>query len=262
MKYRGIGIALTAFVLVFPGLPSLAQWPLSPQHPQGFPQNTQCAARQPVPQPMARSVSVKVPISCTPLALPSCSSGEARYRPSQTLPVRLEVAVKPETGCDSRRIPVTFRDPGPLQPIICNGVGLVGSLLAAPFRVAEMFCPLPQRTCKPMSAPSCGPTYPAPPMSPLCHPMHLPWFSGPHGCSRPVVCGPVGPAIAPLPQAPCAPRCGPNVPPKLVEENQFPQFEAQNLLSGICNLPGRLIRTARFAGDAHKTSPCAPAVGR
>ena len=261
MKYRGIGIVIIALILVLGELPSSAQSTLSPQHPMGLQQKIQYAPRQPVGQPVARTVSVQVPVPCAPPVLPPCSSGEVRYGPSRTLPVRVEVAVRPEPGCDSRRIPVAFRDPGPLQPIISNGVGLIGAALAAPFRVAEMLCPLPQRTCKPMRALSCGPMHPAPPMSPVCHPMPLPCLGGPHACLQPVACAPVGPAVAPLPPASCAPRCGPNVPPRLVEEYQFPQYEAQDLLSGIWNFPGTLIRTGRLAGDIHKTSPCGPPAG-
>ena len=149
MKYRGIGIVIIALILVLGELPSSAQSTLFPQHPMGLQQKIQYAPRQPVGQPVARTVSVQVPVPCAPPVLPPCSSGEVRYGPSRTLPVRVEVAVRPEPGCDSRRIPVAFRDPGPLQPIISNGVGLIGSTLAAPFRVAEMLCPLPQRTCKP-----------------------------------------------------------------------------------------------------------------
>lgn len=261
MKYQGIGIVIIALILVLGELPSSAQSTLPPQHPMGLQQNMQYAPRQPVGQPVARTVRVRVPVPCAPPVLPPCSSGEVRYGPSRTVPVRVEVAVRPEPCCDSRRIPVAFRDPGPLQPIISSGVGLVGSLLAAPFRVAEMFCSLPQQTCKPLRAPSCGPRYPAPPMAPVCHPVHAPCFSGPHTCLHPAACAPLGPAVVPLPPAPCAPRCGPNVPPRLVEESQFPQYEAQDLLSGIWNLPGTLIRTGRLAGDIHKTSPCGPSAG-
>ena len=261
MKYRGIGIAIIALILVLGELPSSAQSTLFPQHPMGLQQKIQYAPRQPVGQPVARTVSVQVPVPCAPPVLPPCSSGEVRYGPSRTLPVRVEVAVKPETACDNRQLPVRFRDPGPLQPIISCGVGLVGSALAAPFRLAEMFCPLPPRPCKPMRAPSCGPMHPGPPMSPACYPMLLPCLGGPHACLQPAACAPVGPCVAPLPPASCAPRCGPNLPPRLVEEYQFPQYEAQDLLSGVWNFPGMLIRTRRFAGDIHKTPPCAPPVG-
>ncbi len=261
MKYRGIGIVIIALILVLGELPSSAQSTLFPQHPMGLKQKIQYAPRQPVGQPVARTVSVQVPVPCAPPVLPPCSSGEVRYGPSRTLPVREEVAVRPEPGCDSGLIPVAFRDPGPLQPIISNGVGLIGATLAAPFRVAEMLCPLPQRTCKPVRALSCGPRHPASPMSPVCHPVHAPCLGGPHACLQPVACAPVGPAVAPLPQAFCAPPCGQNVPPRLVEEYQFPQYEAQDLLSGIWNFPGTLIRTGRLAGDIHKTSPCGPPAG-
>ena len=57
---------------------------------------------------------------------------------------------------------------------------------------------------------------------------------------RPLCCAPVPDLpVAPLPPcAPCAPCAVLTSPPQLVEEYQFPQFEAQNLFSGIWNLPG------------------------
>jgi len=239
MKYRGIGIAIMALVLVLWELPSFAQSTLPYRHPLDVPQNMKYAPRRPVAQPVARTVSAQVPVPCAPPVLPPCPPGK--------VPCRM--------------VPVCFRDPGPLQPIICNSVGLVGAAVAAPFKLAEMLCPLPPKPCKPMEAPSCGPRHPGPPMAPACYPMPLPQFCGPHGCPPPVACAPVGPAVAPLPRAFCAPPCGPNIPPRLVEEYQFPQYEAQDLLSGIWNIPGTLIRTGRLAGDIHKTSPCGPPAG-
>jgi hypothetical protein len=162
-----------------------------------------------------------------------------------------------ETAHDPRLVPLYVRDPGPVRPIIQHTIGLAGAALALPFRIAEMLCPVPKAPCKPMNPPSCGPNIPVPPRTPVCYPMqpHAGCFPA---CPRPVVCGPVGPAVAPLPQAPCIPACGPNLPPMLLEEYQFPQAEPQNLLSGIWNFPGRLLRNGRFAGDIHEVSPCAP----
>jgi hypothetical protein len=262
MKYRGIGIAIIAIILVLGEAHSFAQSTLSSQNPLGLPQNMKYAPRRSAAQPEVRTVGVQLPVPCAPSVLPPCPSGEVRYGPSRTMPVRVEVAVKPEFPCDGRRIPVMFRDPGPLQPIISHGVGLIGATIAAPFRIAEALCPCPQQTCKPARALPCGPMPPAPPMSPVCHPAHAPCVSDPHACPQPVAWAPVGPTVAPLPSASCAPRCGPNVPPRLVEEYQFPQYEAQDLLSGLWNLPGTLIRTGRVAGDIHKDAPCAPPVCR
>ncbi|MGO9116918.1 MAG: hypothetical protein ACLQPD_04820 [Desulfomonilaceae bacterium] len=261
MKTAAFGVVFTAFILHLASWPCFAQWQSSPPQPRGFAQNTRQVLPQTTPQPVARSVSVKVPIYSTPPALSPYPCGDLRRRQSWGLPVRVEVAVKPENACDNGRVPVVFQDPGPLQPIICSGVGLVGAVVAAPFRVAEMFCPLPPRPCKPAIAPPYGPVPPVPPCQPVCPPMPSYACSPPGACLQPVACAPAGPAVAPLPPAPCAPRCGPNVPPRLVEEYQFPQYEAQDLLSGIWNFPETLIRTGRLAGDIHKTSPCGPPAG-
>lgn len=167
----------------------------------------------------------------------------------------------PETVHDPKLVPLYVRDPGPVKPIIQCTVGLAGAALALPFRIAEILCPVPKKACKPVNAPCCAPNIPVPPRTPSCHPMQPPAGCFP-ACPRPGVCAPGGPAVAPLPPAACAPACGPNIPPMLVEEYQFPALEPQNLLSGIWNFPGSLIRSGRFAGDIHKTSPCAPPICR
>ncbi len=163
----------------------------------------------------------------------------------------------PEKVHDPKLVPLYVRDPGPVRPIIQCTVGLAGAALALPFRIAEILCPVPKKACKPVNGPCCAPNIPVPPRAPSCHPMQPPAGCFPP-CPRPVVCAPGGPAVAPLPPAACAPACGPNIPPMLVEEYQFPALEPQNLLSGIWNFPGSLIRSGRFAGDIHKVSPCAP----
>jgi hypothetical protein len=262
VKYQSIIVALIAFLLQLPSWSCLAQSQPFPHYFQSVPQNAQCAPPQPAPPPVARCGKVKSPVSCRPPSLPPYPPGEVRYRPSQSLLFRGDVAVEPGPGCNIRSVPLRFREPGPLQPMISHGVGLIGATIAAPFRLAEILCPLPPRPCKPMRAPSCGPMHPGPPISPACYPMPLPCLGGPHACLQPVVCAPVGPAVAPLPPAPCAPRCGPNVPSRLMEEYQFPQYEAQDLLSGIWNFSGTLIRTGRLAGDIHKTSPCGAPAGQ
>ena len=97
MKYRGIGMPMTSIhrwswtrCLLSPSgaFPSTSSW--------AFRRTLQCAPRQPIPQPVARSVSVKVPYLCTPLALPPYPCAEVRYRPSRALPVRVDIAVRPE----------------------------------------------------------------------------------------------------------------------------------------------------------------------
>ena len=239
-----------------------------------FPSVQPYASQQRV-QPVARSVQVTVPMPqpprpCGPPAcMPPpmyCSPPGSAAAQSPPMPVRVDIAVRPEE-CDQRYpVPVVYRDPGFLGPIISHSVGLVGAAIAAPFRVAEMLCPLEAPACPPMQL--CGPT--SRPLSCGYRPPANPSF--PRTCSAPITqpvypcrqllaCAPPGPSVAPLPPCAAPQPCGPNLPPALVEEYQFPQFEAQNLLSGIWNLPGSLIRSGRLTGDIHKTSPCGPPAG-
>lgn len=176
-------------------------------------------------------------------------------------PQKVRAFLAPQV-CDSKLVPLYVRDPGPVRPIIQYAVGLAGATLALPFRVAEMLCPLPTRTCGSTIAAPCGPAPNVPPRAPVCQPMPSASSNFPFGCFPPLACAPSGPGIAPLPPAPCRPSCGPSLPPALVEEYQFPQFEAQDLLSGIWNFPGSLIRSGRLTGDIGKTSPCVPPAGR
>jgi hypothetical protein len=226
-------------------------------------------------QPVARNVQVTVPVPQPPRPygrpayLPSpmyCPPAAPATAPSPPVPVRVDIAVRPE-GCDRRHlVPVVYRDPGFLGPIVCYSVGLVGATIAAPFRVAEMLCPLDAPACRPKQR--CGPStrplgcgYPprvSPPVTPKC-PVPLAQPAPP--CCPVLACAPTGPSVAPLPPCGPPPSCGPNLPPALVEEYQFPQFEPQNVLSGIWNLPGSLIRTGRFAGDLGKTSASARTSG-
>jgi len=236
-----------------------------------------CTPNQPVRsiQPVARSVNVTVPVPQPPksyispgcAAPPYCPPGASAAAPSRPMPVRVDIAVRPEAFDQRYPVPVVYRDPGFFGPIVQHSVGLVGAVVAAPFRVAEMLCPLEASACpqrKQCGPPPCamnqGCSRPAAPPQwvgkcpmPITQPMPP--------CPPVMTCAPTGPSVAPLPPGLCAPPCRPNFPPKLLEEYQFPQFEAQDLLSGIWNLPGTLIRTGRVAGDMHGTSPCAPLVG-
>lgn len=231
------------------------------------------AAQQRI-QPVARSVQVTVPVPQPPAPygrrayLPSpmyCPQPSPVTAPPRPMPVRVDIAVRPDH--DQRHlVPVVYRDPGFLGPIVSHSVGLVGATIAAPFRVAEMLFPVeapacrPKQPCGPSARPlNCGQRPPVgPPFAQKC-PMPLAQPASP--CCPVLACAPPGPSVAPLPPCGPPPSCGPNLPPALVEEYRFPQFEAQDLLSGIFNLPGNLIRTGRFVGDMHKTSPSAPAMG-
>jgi hypothetical protein len=177
------------------------------------------------------------------------------------IPQKVKECPAPPPDCGPKLVPLYFRDPGPVKPVIQHIVGLAGATVALPFRMAETLCPLPQYTWGPTIMPSCQPIPCVPPTLSLCAPTPPPSCSVAPTCFPPLVCRPVGPCVAPLPPAPCRPPCGPNLPPALVGEYWFPQYEAQDLLSGIWNFPGRLIRMGRFAGDIHKTSPCAPPQG-
>ncbi len=236
-----------------------------------FPSLQPHASQQRV-QPVARSVQVTVPMPhpprpCGPtVCLPPpmhCPPPGSATAPSPPMPVRVDIAVRPEE-CDQRHpVPIVYRDPGFLEPIISHSVGLIGATIAAPFRVAEMLCPFeapacPQKQwCGPTSRPlNCG--YQPPVDSSFARKCPTP-IPQPVTCSpRPLACAPFGPSMAPLPPCTVPQQCGPNLPPALVEEYQFPQYEPQNLLSGIWNLPGNLVRSGRFSGDI----PCTPPVCR
>ena len=236
-----------------------------------FPATHPGTAQQRV-QPVARTVRVTVPVpqppghGGPPVCLPPsiyCPPSRSATTPPPPLPVRVDIAVRPEE-CDQRcPVPVVYRDPGFLRPIICHSVGLLGATIAAPFRAAEMLCPLqapacpPKQWCAPTSRPlNCG--YQPPVDSSFARKCPTP-IPQPVTCSpRPLACAPFGPSMAPLPPCTVPQQCGPNLPPALVEEYQFPQYEPQNLLSGIWNLPGNLVRSGRFSGDI----PCTPPVCR
>jgi hypothetical protein len=227
-----------------------------------------CASQQRI-QPVAQSVTVTVPVAPPPNPYMPPACGQPPYcpppaaaLPSRSMPVRVDIAVRPE-ACDRLPpVPVVYRDPGFLAPIISHSVGLIGATIAAPFRVTEMLCPTGVPACPPGRA--CGPPpcavnsgYPPPAASrfaPAC-PQRT---TQPVSC-RPVMgCAPPGPSVAPLPPCRALTACDANLPPALVEEYQFPQCEPHNLVSGIWNLPGRLFRQGRVTGDIMKPVPGAP----
>lgn len=214
----------------------------------GHPSRNSCAPQQRV-QPATRNVTVTVPVNPAPVPcgvplcgpVPYCPPSRAAT-PPRPMPVRVDIAVRPESCDQGRMVPVVYRDPGFLAPIIGHTVGLIGATIAAPFRVAEMLCPVGPPACaprRPCGPPACASPSPCPP--PLCMP--------PAPCRQAMACAPPGPSVAPMP--PCAmPRpCDPNLPPALIAEYRFPQCEPQNLLSGICNFPARLRDRGRLTGD-------------
>jgi hypothetical protein len=222
-------------------------------------------------QPVARAVQVTVPMPqppkpympprCVP---PSYCPPPAAAAPSRSMPVRVDIAVRPE-ACDQQRpVPVVYRDPGFLGPMISYSMGLIGATIAAPFRVAEMLVPLAGRSCPPKQP--CGP----PPRPQDCGYQGPPPFAA--KCPPPITqpaalcqsvfgCAPPGPSVAPLP--PCAPppACGPYMPPALVARDEEPPCAPQSLLGGLMQWPVTMLERGRIFGDLGRASsgsgPCA-----
>lgn len=243
-------------------------------YPGSFPGVRPCVPQQPI-QPVARSVNVTVPVPqppkpCMPPACvpaPYCPPPGAATAPSRPMPVRVDIAVRPE-GCDQRRpVPVVYRDPGFLGPIISHSIGLIGATVAAPFRIAEMICPLdtspcpPQRPCGPPPPPplNCGYQSPPPQFAPKC-PAPITQPVAP--CPPVLTCAPCGPSVAPLPPCASPPPCGPFMSPAVVERDEEPPCAPQSLLGGLVQLPFTLAERGRFIGDMGRPSPGAGACNR
>ena len=262
-----VTLFFTLFVMLLGASGSAICQSIPPSYPGNYPAVRPCAPRQAV-QPVARSVTVTVPMPqpprlcgppqyapspyCQPLCGPPlcapsrCCQPPAATAPARPMPVRVDIAVRPET-CDQRcPVPVVYRDPGFLGPIIRNTVGLVGATIAAPFRVAEMLLPLdppcpPRRQCAPPCPVNCG--YPQ--FAPKCPvPVTQPVYRGPV-----FTCAPCGPSVAPLPSCAPPPPCGPFMPPAVVELDEEPPCAPQSLLGGIMDLPSRLLQRGRLIGD-------------
>ncbi len=231
-------------------------------------------AQKPEARQVARSVRVTVPVpqpprQCLPPGCrPSpmyCPPPVCAPQPARPIPVSVDIAIRPES-CDQRRpVPIVYRDPGFLGPIVRHSIGLVGATIAAPFRVAEMLCPVTAPPCpprRPWGPPPCSINreYPRPGPCQFVPPCPTP-MRRPMSCRPLPACAPPAPSMAPFPPCFAPPTCGPNLPPALVQEYQFPQCEPQSLLSGIWNLPGQLIRNGRLTGDINRRSSCAPTMG-
>ena len=232
-----------------------------PQQCEPPPQTNRPAAARPVP----RTVNVTVPMPSIPPTIcpaPStmpyaCQPGLPYPNPTvpKPTPVRFEVSVHPE-GPDQRRpVPVVYRDPGFLGPIVINSMGLVGAVIAAPFRVAEMLVPLeaqPQSQRNLCSPPPgsrhCGnrPPVNPPPWAPKCP---VPITQPVPPCPPVFACAPPGPSVAPLPPCASPPQCGPFMPPAMVARNEEPPCAPQSLLGGILGFPATLVERGRFFGD-------------
>lgn len=238
-----------------------------------FPSMSPCAPKQDV-QRVVRTVRVNVPVPRQPPCYvpPACVPPHMSRLPAMAappaprpVPVSVDIAVRPESCVQRRAVPVVYRDPGFLGPIVRHSIGLVGATIAAPFRVAEMLCPVTAPVCPPRRP--CGPPlcsvnqcYPQPVPCRLVPPCPAP-MRRPMPCRPVLKCAPPGPSVGPLPHCSAVSSCGPNLSPALMEDYRFPQCEPQNLLSGIWNLPGQLVRTCRLIGDFDRRPPCAPPMG-
>jgi hypothetical protein len=264
--FLGLGLAIVVALLTGASIQCEAADAYGPG--STVPSARYCPPQQRV-QPAARSVTVTVPVPPPPkpYMLPTCGQSPycpppAAAPPSRSMPVRVDIAVRPEACNQWPTVPVVYRDPGFLGPIISHSIELIGATIAAPFRVAEMLCPTgipagpPGRPCGPSPC-AVNSGYPPPAASQFA-PTYPQRMIQPVSC-RPVLgCAPPGPSVAPLPPCKALTACDSNLPPALVEEYQFPQCEPQNLLSGIWNLPARLLYQGRVTGDITKPMPGAP----
>ena len=153
-----VTLFFTLFVMLLGASGSAICQNVPPSCPGNYPAVRPCAPRQAV-QPVARSVSVTVPMPQPPRLCgpPQCApsagvlSAPRSNGSRQTHACQSRYRSFPE-ACEQRcPIPVVYRDPGFLGPIIRNTVGLVGATIAAPFRVAEMLLPL-DPPCPPRQA--------------------------------------------------------------------------------------------------------------
>lgn len=220
-------------------------------------------AYRPKPQPpqiVERTVNVQVPVR-RPLPPRCIAPSPCRVRPNlvkpTAVPVRVQVAVSPERVPPKRMVPIVYHSPGPLKPVVTHAVGLTGSVVAAPFRVADMFLPVyhpgmtlrrqrcaPPRPCRGPAGYPCGPRVMCPPPVRKCA---VPPYRPP--CPVPMACAPSGPSVCPLPRAACPPPCTPNIPPRMVMDAEFPYVEPRGILAGIVNLPFRVLQRGRLVGD-------------
>ena len=217
----------------------------TPQQPQ---QAKVVARTVQVAVPAPRPTQPAAPPACGPF--PSlCPSVSSQPKDTRPMPVRVEVAVRPEGPEQRNPVPVVYRDPGFLGPMLHYGVGLVGATVAAPFRVAEMLLPVQA----PQTPSTCQPSRPQGCRAPVSPPSFVPLCSAPARMTSPclpsVGCAPPAPAVAPLP--PCAgpPSCGPYLPPARVERPEEPPCAPQSLLGGIFNVPFVLLERGRILGD-------------
>lgn len=266
------GFLLTFLCASHPGLCQSLPFPNSSYQSR----SRQCMPKlsaQPAP-PVARSVNIAVPVPQAPHpCVPRTYGPGARYGcppvatapPPRPMPVRVGITVHPETRGQRRPVSVVYRDPGFLGPIICHSVGLVGAAISAPFRIAEMLCPLPTQPCRPRCSPApqpprCGSQrQPVPCFVPKCP---VPCTAPAPPCGLRLACAPPGPSVAPLPPCATPQPCRPFMPPALVARGEEPPCAPQSLIGGLVNLPSRLLKRGRFVADMGGTSSSLNRCGR
>lgn len=169
----------------------------------------------------------------------------------------------PRPACGGGPVPVAVEDPGPVRPILYHGVSLLGSVVAAPFRLVEMLVDYTKKkTCRPPLAPCAPPPQFAPRAVSKCA---RPPVCGPPVCPPPLACAPPGPSISPLPGSVRGPTCGPPLPARVIHDPEYPPVEPRGLASGIRYLPSRIRSRGRIAGDLPRRYgpiPCGPYTGR
>jgi hypothetical protein len=197
----------------FPPALTQSMNPCSPAPPRSYtrPAGTSpvgCANTVPSCQPAARGTTRPFPVPAQPAPV--------SYPREYSAPTRQEAA------CGTRLVPVEFRDPGPVKPLVGHLIGATGAAVALPFRILESLCPIRCQPC-PAPAPPCGQTGCSSHAFPVGPP--VPQYSRPvaacapvSACPRPLTCAPCGPEVAPLPSSASPPPCGPQIPPALLRE--------------------------------------------
>ncbi len=197
-------------------------------------------------QPYPPSCCAPVPSPRGPAEPGACQNFPAQYR---QIPAPVKVA-----PCGPRLVPLTYREEGPVRSIVINAVGLLKATIRLPFKVIEAVIPVNRpKPC----APACvGAPYPC-----RGNPMPSGFCPTPpvSACSvQPAACAPSGPVVGPLPRQATMTGCGPQLPPQLVQEHRFPAAEPNNLLQGIVNIPGAIVRDDRWFGDLFRDGPNGP----
>lgn len=235
-----------------------------------------CPPQMP-PRTIERTVNVSVPVPpplppacpmpprCGPFHPPVKYQAPRPVKPAR-VPVRVNVAVTPQNPTEKRLVPIVFHSPGPIKPLLDQSVGLAGAIVAAPFRIMDMFLPvyhpslsMPRQRCNqgrnrfPRPVNACGPR-------PVCAPIKCgPPRMLPAPCPPVQRWAPPGPSVAPLAR-PAGPQpCQPYLPPRVVEDPEYPCVEPRGLVAGVVNLPFRLFQRARVVGNMNN---CAPASRR